>query len=327
MASMLQNKRSTRGLRMTEMVGEAAEEDALFWNDNVWAEEESDESFSEEEAKPDEFDTDFGESESDDDDDGGSDEEAARKMDAKSRKRSNKYVEPPKTKRRATVSVVVEKNGGKSTTSAVGAWTGVDTVSAGVNKNINSTLEPRVRVQIDRAYNVTERTVRATTKMKTEDADKTREKERRKLAQRRRESGKQPVNRQTKGSFDQKEQLLEAVQTAELNNKWLIKQKQVEEEKAASSNRVVKSAEVQDKVTFLSRRGACNVITFSSVECFPLVLSGAAASRPPCPPAPPLCVITGRPARYRDPQTMLPYADVAAYKELCAKYHNKVILG
>ncbi len=63
---------------MGEMVGEAMEEDEVFWNDDVWKDDESDASFSEEEAKPDEFDTDFGESE-EDDDDGSSEEDAAKK--------------------------------------------------------------------------------------------------------------------------------------------------------------------------------------------------------------------------------------------------------
>lgn len=36
----------------------------------------------------------------------------------------------------------------------------------------------------------------------------------------------------------------------------------------------------------------------------------------PPPPTKAVCVITGRAARYRDPTTGLPYADLAAYKEL-----------
>lgn len=36
----------------------------------------------------------------------------------------------------------------------------------------------------------------------------------------------------------------------------------------------------------------------------------------PPPVQQPLCVITGQPARYRDPQTKLPYANLAAFQEL-----------
>ena len=40
------------------------------------------------------------------------------------------------------------------------------------------------------------------------------------------------------------------------------------------------------------------------------------AQKAPPPPQQPTCVITGLPARYRDPQTRLPYANAAAFKEL-----------
>ena len=36
----------------------------------------------------------------------------------------------------------------------------------------------------------------------------------------------------------------------------------------------------------------------------------------PAPPAKALCAITGQPARYRDPATGLPYADLEAFREL-----------
>ena len=54
---------------MADLVGKAAEEDDTFWNSEVWGEDESDDSFSEEEVKPDVFDEDFNDSEGDDDDD------------------------------------------------------------------------------------------------------------------------------------------------------------------------------------------------------------------------------------------------------------------
>lgn len=43
------------------------------------------------------------------------------------------------------------------------------------------------------------------------------------------------------------------------------------------------------------------------------------AQTAPAPPARPTCVISGKPARYRDPVTGLAYADLAAYKELQAR--------
>ena len=36
-SSMLEaNKRATRGKRMSELIGEAAEEDEQFWNNDIW---------------------------------------------------------------------------------------------------------------------------------------------------------------------------------------------------------------------------------------------------------------------------------------------------
>lgn len=43
------------------------------------------------------------------------------------------------------------------------------------------------------------------------------------------------------------------------------------------------------------------------------------SQRAPPPRQRPLCVITGKPARYRDPVTGLPYYDSEAYKELKAR--------
>lgn len=61
-------KRATRGRRNAELEGEALEEDKLFWNDEVWKEDESDDSFETEEENdhPDEFDSDFNDTEDDD---------------------------------------------------------------------------------------------------------------------------------------------------------------------------------------------------------------------------------------------------------------------
>jgi hypothetical protein len=73
---MIREKRATRGLRMTELVGEDAEKDKAFWEHNTWEEDDSgNESFSEEEVKPDVFDDDFNDTE---DDESSSDEENER---------------------------------------------------------------------------------------------------------------------------------------------------------------------------------------------------------------------------------------------------------
>ncbi|KAG6020204.1 hypothetical protein E4U40_006324 [Claviceps sp. LM458 group G5] len=53
-----------------------------------------------------------------------------------------------------------------------------------------------------------------------------------------------------------------------------------------------------------------------------LILFGRKMSRLPRPAAPPVCVITNNPARYRDPKTGLPFYNMYAYKELQRLYHG-----
>ena len=77
MAAINREKRASRGTRMTELVGDALEEDEAFWGHDIWNEEEGSDMDSydeeEEEVKPDEFDSDFNDTESDDE--SGSEEE------------------------------------------------------------------------------------------------------------------------------------------------------------------------------------------------------------------------------------------------------------
>jgi len=78
---MLQAKRSSRGKRMASLIGKAVEEDDAFWGHSIWEEDESgNESYSEEEIQPDEFDTDFGESETEDESDSEEEKEVSRRV-------------------------------------------------------------------------------------------------------------------------------------------------------------------------------------------------------------------------------------------------------
>ncbi|GAB0137700.1 hypothetical protein EsDP_00005956 [Epichloe bromicola] len=52
------------------------------------------------------------------------------------------------------------------------------------------------------------------------------------------------------------------------------------------------------------------------------ILFGRKMTRLPKPTAPPICVITNNPARYRDPKTGLPFYNVYAYRELQRLYHG-----
>ncbi len=102
MSMMLTNKRSTRGLRINELVGEALDQDQAFYGHETWDEENSDSSFSEEEVKPDVFDSDFNDTEDDDDSDEDSEEEKTRKAERSAGRATaaagGKYKEPVRPK-------------------------------------------------------------------------------------------------------------------------------------------------------------------------------------------------------------------------------------
>jgi hypothetical protein len=67
-------------------------------------------------------------------------------------------------------------------------------------------------------------------------------------------------------------------------------------------------------IRLLSRRGTYATITFTDVDKMPSVFS----LEPPQRPVPRRCVISGLPAKYMDPLTMQPYANVEAFKILRA---------
>ena len=98
MSGLLKEKRSTRGQRMSELVGEALEQDSQFYGDSVWTEEESDDSYEDDEVKPDEFDSDFNDTEDEDGPDDDAEESATRKSERNDAQEKNvgRYKEPTK---------------------------------------------------------------------------------------------------------------------------------------------------------------------------------------------------------------------------------------
>jgi hypothetical protein len=66
MASNKREVRANRGQRINELIGEAADQDKLFWENKVWQDEDDssgNESFEEEIVAPDVFDSDFNDTE------------------------------------------------------------------------------------------------------------------------------------------------------------------------------------------------------------------------------------------------------------------------
>ena len=118
MSALLQEKRKTRGLRINELVGEALDQDNTFYNHDTWNEDESDDSYSEEEAKPDVFDSDFNDTESDEDSDDEEEEGKVRKAERNASRVASaaggKYKEPKKPAARPKVKDPHAATGDKS---------------------------------------------------------------------------------------------------------------------------------------------------------------------------------------------------------------------
>ena len=74
-------------------------------------------------------------------------------------------------------------------------------------------------------------------------------------------------------------------------------------------------------IRYHSKRDGLTTVTFTNIDDIPEVLRGFYVGDPTyCDREETKCVITGLPAKYRDPETMLPYANLEAYKILKNQY-------
>ena len=252
MSDLLRDKRATRGLRMDDLVGEAADEDETFWGHDTWAEGSDDDEFSEEEIKPDLFDSDFNDTESDSDSDDDSEEEGTKKAEKKAKTKassaSNKYKEPgaikPKSKHVST---------SQDISSIVTASTPRIKRSSS-NVSLGSTDTPRSR--------------RSSTMEKTDHA----ESERKRL-QTMSDTKKRirPVQPAIKHTFTQRDLLMDALETEEKNLQWLSGQRFTDD--GRGDDKVVKKSRTHDCVRKLSRRGTYDTITFTNVDAMPSVFN------------------------------------------------------
>lgn len=281
-------RRSTRGQRMTELVGEALEMDKAFWEHSVWAEAEDDsgnESFdeNEEEVKPDVFDSDFNDTETEESDE---DEEGQLKRDqrrqrAKAVKSSGAYKEPAKR--------------------------------APAPTNESSAPKPKPKDTGPQELAVT---LRQSTKSKSD----ARAKEEEAKAKSAIKVHRTPI---PKKEYCQRDLLMEALDTEIQNFKWLKSQQLAEEERNRLESKAPKAKKKISR-TFLSNQNS-TTITFADDQSWPSIFSnddidyltnGATTRKKRHDETSNVCVVTGQPARYRDPKTWLPYRDLAAFRIL-----------
>lgn len=124
-----------------------------------------------------------------------------------------------------------------------------------------------------------------------------------------------------KPQFNQWDMLKESLDTEETNATWVSARKFLLAESGEDGKRLdrAKKKVHQEYLRFYSKRMVPPTITFSTIDLFEKYFP----SNRPEPVIPPkICVITGLPAKYRDPKTMLPYANLEAYEELKRRYHH-----
>jgi vacuolar protein sorting-associated protein 72 len=287
--------RTTRGLRMADLVGEAADEDETFWNHGTWAEGSEDDNHSEEELKPDVFDSDFNDTESDSDSDDDSDEENLRKSTAKNKQKEsaavNRYKEPG-----AIVSKpkpIVDKDSIVSTPKPL--------------KRSNSSMS------VGSVDTATSRSVRMSTQVKTEMGDSHRKRLKVESDSKKKLKPKILIERHI---YTQKELLIDALETEETNLQWLSGHRFNGDDNKDDNKIIKKSMNTTGQIRKYSRRGTYDTITFTDVDNMPSVFNL------PEPEIKPKlrCPITGTTAKYFDPLTQQPYGNLEAFKVLRARY-------
>jgi len=356
MSQMLKEKRATRGQRMGALIGEAADQDASFWGAEIWGEDDSgNESFSEESDKPDEFDSDFNDSEDDDDEEESEEEEERERGPANKYKDPSAGRKPaarPAKKKRSDCDdddddedddddndddeEDDDEDGGKrksksskkrepkpsSPSSAAKAKGEGDVNGESDAGSISGTGErlpkqpkkQRLGNQVDQSVILSssilsDRAVRESTKTKSTGAELARQ-HAAAIAQR---TKPRPNLASLRHQFTQRELLEDALLTEAESTAWLDKQKQSDDQRARD-DKPIKAKRTEGCIRHLSRRGSYATITFADTEKIPPIFS----LQPSVPHAPRLCVITGLPARYFDPVTQQPYANIDAFRTLRA---------
>jgi YL1 nuclear protein/YL1 nuclear protein C-terminal domain len=137
------------------------------------------------------------------------------------------------------------------------------------------------------------------------------------------------TKKEKRRQYFQEELLLEAVKETEPDNhRWLLARKRVQE--SADQDKDAMAA-LRDKhrgknviQKYHSRRGCLITLTFPEMDAVPELLTRK--SEPPKIPERLVCIITGKPARYRDPKTGKGYFDSAAFQELRRRHEAGISL-
>ncbi|CAN1767932.1 SWR1 complex subunit 2 [Linum perenne] len=284
--------RATRGKRMTKLLDDEVEEDETFWNQDALKEDENDDNYQEEAEAPDEFDSDF------DDDEPEPDNEAENEA-MERRPPRKRLIFPgktlPKKKKKKDLSKLDNEPSSKDE-----------------KPNEQTTTTPEHHDVPDEVEE--ERVVRKSTRTSVIVRQAERDAIRAAL-----QATMKPIKRKKEGEekkMSQEEMLLEAAQTEIMNLRNLERVLAREEEvkkRAAVSKAVYSGPQIRfsskDGRTYLEFKG----LSFHSQ-----------LSTTPIPyPEKACCVVTGLPAKYRDPKTGKPYATIEAFKIIRQRFEEE----
>ncbi|KAL3685149.1 hypothetical protein R1sor_003171 [Riccia sorocarpa] len=294
--------RASRGKRLSRLLEEEAEADEEFWNQDAFQEEAEDNEYEAEPEEADVFDSDFDEDEPEEDE--GEQDEVERPA-----KKKKLFAGQPDKKKADKKKKSVTKKSVSSLVEIAAA------VAAGGGQQNAPTKPPRppnpvsIASQDNRESNVDPEAaqgIRKSSRMAV--VVKQAEREAQQAAQ---QALARPVVKKKKEEdrkLTQEDMLLEAAQT-EIQNLQTLEIMLAREEEVKRKAVVHKQTYDGPLITFHSKDGV-NTLVFTQVEEFPDILSSPTLTYP----KKVLCVITGQPARYRDPKTGQPYATKEAFK-------------
>lgn len=286
--------RATRGKRMTKLLDEEIEEDELFWNQDALKEEEVDENYQEEAEIVDVFDSDF------EDDESEPDEETANEPDDRQRtKKKLIYPGKPTTKKKKKQKVLSELDKEPAEDKATKLARIPEHHEAPDDVDVEKIVRKSTRTSVivrqaerDAIRAALQATMKPIVRKKKEGEEK---------------------------RMTQEEMLLEAAQTEIMNLRNLERVLAREEE---VKKRAVVHKAVYDgpQIRYISRNGK-SYLEFSKGVSFRKQLSSSSFPYPERE----VCVITGLPAKYRDPKTGLPYATKEAFRIIRKRLSEETI--
>ncbi|ESQ52301.1 hypothetical protein EUTSA_v10016833mg [Eutrema salsugineum] len=288
--------RATRGKRMTKLLDDEVEEDEQFWNQEALKEEEHDDNYEAEAEVADEFDSDFNDDEPEPDA-VAENEKEERDMPKKRLIYPGKTA-PKKKKKKKLVSTLEDTLEGEKPGDEVGdkEQDGKEQNEAQEDMESEKVIRKSTRTSVivrQAERDALRAAIQATTK---------------------------PIQRKKVGEekrMTQEEMLLEAAQTEIMNLRNLERVLAREEEvkKKAIVHKVVYKG---PQIRYLSKDG-CNYLEFCNGASFSSELSTKSVPYP----EKAVCVITGLPAKYRDPKTGLPYATREAFKAIRERFMDE----